>query len=207
MNSWSTSRNLFYWACQPSRCSHNGYYVYADDAPEIKSHPFFSGIVWKRHHLSRPPFVPQVSGWEDTKYFDDSHGAANNVPTANAGKAVANDTQNVGADAANDLTLPPSVKVPPPQLGCKMARAPGGQIAAVPNPPGKVEEKAKEKERPRDKMLRDPKIGEVVLEMRKRDAFLGYTYRRPKPALMAISGGERGRPLLARGQLEGLFGY
>lgn len=39
----------------------------------------------------------------------------------------------------------------------------------------------KEKKRPRDKMLRDPEVGRKVLELRKKGAFLGYTYRRPKP--------------------------
>ncbi|KAL9062258.1 MAG: hypothetical protein Q9157_009083, partial [Trypethelium eluteriae] len=41
--------------------------------------------------------------------------------------------------------------------------------------------KSKEKKRPRDKLLRDPVLGRTVLEVRKRNAFLGYTYRRPKP--------------------------
>jgi len=39
----------------------------------------------------------------------------------------------------------------------------------------------RERKRPRDKMLRDPEIGKKVLELRKKGAFLGYTYRRPKP--------------------------
>lgn len=42
----------------------------------------------------------------------------------------------------------------------------------------------KEKKRPRDKMLRDPEVGKKVLELRKKGAFLGYTYRRPKPAFV-----------------------
>ena len=40
--------------------------------------------------------------------------------------------------------------------------------------------KPKEKKRPRDKLLRDPDVGKQVLELRKKGAFLGYTYRRPK---------------------------
>lgn len=47
------------------------------------------------------------------------------------------------------------------------------------NPDGVVK-KVKEKKRPRDKMLRDPEVGKMVLELRKKGAFLGYTYRRPK---------------------------
>ena len=38
----------------------------------------------------------------------------------------------------------------------------------------------KEKKRARDKLLRDPVVGRRCLELRKRNAFFGYTYRRPK---------------------------
>lgn len=38
----------------------------------------------------------------------------------------------------------------------------------------------KEKKRPRDKMLRDPVVGRKCMELRKRNAFFGYTYRRPR---------------------------
>jgi len=36
----------------------------------------------------------------------------------------------------------------------------------------------KERKRPRDKLLRDLETAPKVLELRKRGAFLGYTYRR-----------------------------
>jgi hypothetical protein len=38
----------------------------------------------------------------------------------------------------------------------------------------------KEKKRPRDRLLRDREIAPKVLELRKKGAFLGYTYRRFK---------------------------
>jgi hypothetical protein len=41
----------------------------------------------------------------------------------------------------------------------------------------------KEKKRPRDKILRDPEVGRQVLEIRKKGAFVGYTYRRPRFAM------------------------
>ena len=44
--------------------------------------------------------------------------------------------------------------------------------------------RAKEKRRPRDKLLRDPVIGKTVMEVRKQNAFSGYTYRRPKPWML-----------------------
>lgn len=51
----------------------------------------------------------------------------------------------------------------------------------------------KEKKRPRDKMLRDPVVGRKVLELRKKGAFFGYTYRRPKSVVLEGSLGGRGR--------------
>jgi hypothetical protein len=41
----------------------------------------------------------------------------------------------------------------------------------------------KDKKRPRDKILRDPEVGRTVLEIRKKGAFIGYTYRRPRFSL------------------------
>ncbi|KAK1072478.1 hypothetical protein LTR74_002514 [Friedmanniomyces endolithicus] len=48
----------------------------------------------------------------------------------------------------------------------------------------------KEKKRARDKLLRDPVVGKKVMEIRKKGAFFGYSYRRPK----------------ALGEMEGLKG-
>ncbi|KAL1310911.1 hypothetical protein AAFC00_001138 [Neodothiora populina] len=52
---------------------------------------------------------------------------------------------------------------------------PDAALAATTN------KKPKEMKRPRDKMLRDPDIAKVVMKLRKKGAFLGYTYRRPTP--------------------------
>ncbi|OQO11649.1 hypothetical protein B0A48_03376 [Cryoendolithus antarcticus] len=46
----------------------------------------------------------------------------------------------------------------------------------------------KEKKRPRDKMLRDPKMGKEVMEIRKQKAFFGYTYRRPQAVQIEVGG-------------------
>jgi len=42
----------------------------------------------------------------------------------------------------------------------------------------------KEKRRPRDKLLRDPIVGRKAMELRKRGAFFGYTYRRPRTPVL-----------------------
>jgi Protein kinase domain len=38
---------------------------------ELKSHPWFTGIDWNGIRKSQAPFVPQLSGPEDTRYFED----------------------------------------------------------------------------------------------------------------------------------------
>lgn len=49
---------------------------------------------------------------------------------------------------------------------------------------GKAQRPKKERKRPRDKLLRDPVLGRKALELRKKGAFLGYTYRRIKPVIL-----------------------
>ena len=44
--------------------------MYSDDADDIKAHPWFRNTDWAQNHNRKPPFVPKVKGWEDTKYFD-----------------------------------------------------------------------------------------------------------------------------------------
>jgi hypothetical protein len=52
----------------------------------------------------------------------------------------------------------------------------------------------KDRKRPRDRLLRDRETKAVVLDLRRKTAFLGYTWRRMRPA-----------PMLSRPGLEGLF--
>ncbi|KAK4498546.1 hypothetical protein PRZ48_011204 [Zasmidium cellare] len=61
----------------------------------------------------------------------------------------------------------------------------------------------KEKKRPRDRMLRDPEVGRRVLELRKKGAFFGYTYRRPKVVELRVE--ERGMRV-RRGVRPGVWG-
>ncbi|KAF2862976.1 kinase-like protein [Piedraia hortae CBS 480.64] len=50
------------------------------------------------------------------------------------------------------------------------------------------------KPRPRDKLLRDPIVGRQVMEIRKKVAFYGYTYRRPK-MVTSLEGGKKKRSI------------
>lgn len=68
----------------------------------------------------------------------------------------------------------------------------------------------KEKKRARDKVLRDPELARTVMEIRKRKAFFGYTWRRPGVVVLegravAVGGGVgRGRTGSRRGDLRAL---
>ncbi|KAK4574228.1 hypothetical protein LTR86_001989 [Recurvomyces mirabilis] len=54
--------------------------------------------------------------------------------------------------------------------------------------PSKMQNRGrKERKRPRDKLLRDPVVGRKVMEIRKKGAFFGYTYRRPRTLEVAAS--------------------
>ena len=48
-----------------------GYFVFPNDAEDIKRHPFFTGVDWERLRNCRPPYMPIVRNCLDTKYFDD----------------------------------------------------------------------------------------------------------------------------------------
>lgn len=37
---------------------------------EIKAHPFFCGIDWKKIRNKKAPFIPEIKNITDTKYFD-----------------------------------------------------------------------------------------------------------------------------------------
>ena len=149
-----------------------GYYVYPDDATDIKAHPFFHGLSWDRLHLSRPPFVPDVKSREDTKYFDE---------------------EDPISDVVNDSSYDASQQ--------KLAAANADHATQVDGPlwqgvdaetnPRKA---GKEKKRPRDRVLRDKVVGRQVLELRKKGAFLGYAYHRPG---FPVGEEERGRQGIA----------
>ena len=160
----------------PSAMDYKGRFVYPDDASDIKSHAFFDCIAWDRHHLTRPPFVPDTDRLDDTRYFDeepisDSSSTASHSRSSRVSEKTLPAVHSVGlykapahgADGHQD-----------DELEAKALRS-----AEVPH---KVEctPQPKTKRRPRDKVLRDRVLGKRALEVRKKGAFIGYTYRRPK---------------------------
>jgi protein-serine/threonine kinase len=162
-----------------------GHMVYPDDAEDIKNHPFFRGIQWSILHMTRPPFVPRVhSGQPITKYFD---------PEAEI-MTASDHLDSSSYDNSVENTNTPTAAVTPALPGQVPASLAPGPIKAD----GKLKRRKKEKKRPRDKLLRDPEVGRTVLEIRKKGAFVGYTYRRPQFTLPELEDKLAERELTAR---------
>ena len=172
----------------PSVQDYQGNYVYPDDATDIKNHRFFKHITWDRLHLTRPPFVPDVSSRDDTKYFDEDE------PISDVDDA-ASISENQSLDHDMHVVAPGTARVT--QVDGAQGQHNAG-IRVNDSNEGKCSPKAKEKKRPRDKVLRDKEVGRKVLDIRKQGAFIGYTYRRRQ--LLELEH-ERGRSRGARRSL------
>ncbi|KAF3899215.1 Serine/threonine-protein kinase cbk1 [Trichophyton interdigitale] len=140
-----------------------GYYVYPDDATDIKDHAFFKNIEWEAIQYSRPPFVPKVRNWEDTRYF--------NVAVMDRNDGTTEEILPDDAEVGNDNAAP----------NTKQNQQNPNAVENTSNV--KKAAKKKGKRKARDKILRDENMGKIALNIRKREAFLGYSYQRPRDVL------------------------
>ena len=162
-----------------------GHIVFPNDAEDIKAHPFFRDIQWSTLHLTRPPFVPRVHGGQPiTKYFDDEAEIMSASDHLDSSSYEVTQEQMNGAtvvEGAKPLGKEESIPTVVPAVRQKNGSSPAyGQICQGFQ---KIKRRKKEKKRPRDKLLRDPEVGRLVLETRKKGAFFAYTYRRPRFSL------------------------
>ncbi|KAJ5619798.1 hypothetical protein N7510_003782 [Penicillium lagena] len=193
----------YVYSTDPRHRSNKRSYVYPNDAGPIKTHSFFRGIPWEEIHRLRPPMVPKVRNWEDTRYFDDWKslvGGLDDPSDTSTAKAAANPAIPVSQEPSSATT---SLEAQASEEEAVEEDTAEQQQPAV-RKMKDDEKKQKEKKRARDVMLRDKEIGKIVLEMRKKSAFLGYTYRRPRAPAVAVSM-ERGRQPLDRGQFADLY--
>ncbi|KAJ5923634.1 hypothetical protein N7454_008879 [Penicillium verhagenii] len=193
----------FLYSMDPRYRSITSYFVYPNDAADIKAHPFFRGIRWNELHMMQPPLIPKVKNWEDTRYFDDWKNIANIDDGSH--KSDSEDPDEDHGENPSSVVEPPRSRtgsVPEEPVPEEVAAAAEAEMIAK-----KVQdaERRREKKRPRDKILRDRQIGKAALEIRKKGAFLGYTYRRPKGPCMALNA-DRGRQTFSRGNLGELYG-
>ncbi|KAI5288610.1 hypothetical protein KEM52_001094 [Ascosphaera acerosa] len=166
---------------------YRGYFVYPDDAEDIKAHPFFRGLRWHELHLRRPPFVPRIKSWEDTKYFDDDEPISD---IADSTLTDGGECQGQGPGPAQPCPLEHHVTT------CRHPCVVAGGPPPDDDKADKKGKKKRERKRPRDIILRDDRVAAAALRARARGAFLGYAYRRPKDIFARLET-DRGRALIA----------
>jgi len=191
-------------------------HVYANGAEEIKAHKFFQGIPWSQLHLMSPPFIPRVREKQSiTKYFEDEKDIVSEESSCyeslkdqidnveDEGKVAATmgshydrykterleqEMRELGLGNGYDFNLQAMKEYYGPAWPAFKAE----RIALLREQRGEAAENPRtkrEKKRPRDKILRDPLVKKKVMEIRKKQAFFGYTYRRPKPLVLDVSNG------------------
>ena len=187
-----------------------GRHVYSNDAEDIKRHVFFSGLAWRQLQHVSPPFVPKVPSAESCKYFESEMEiiGSDSSPEGSALLPVEQKGDELQATFVHNTQRPLSLRPSPgpveandgmcgengfrDDLGPQVNRVHGPHSAkhlsaesrnnnanAAYGAEKDVDNK-KAKKRPRDKLLRDPKTARAVMDERKKSAFLGYSYQRPK---------------------------
>ena len=104
--------------------SYDGRFVYSDDAEDIKKHPFFRNIRWESMREKRPPFVPRVKSWEDTKYFDDEQ-TISDIDSASSDVEDSEhiqDAETVVASPNNDDKIPGASSSEGTKIGSKASQ-------------------------------------------------------------------------------------
>ncbi|KAM5383620.1 hypothetical protein ACJZ2D_001857 [Fusarium nematophilum] len=169
--------------------AYSGRYVFSDDAEDIRAHRWFKNMPWDRLQAMTPPFIPHLQSDSDAHYFDESE------PLDDWSESVPSDAF-INFDAVKDV-----MKTWAPHLRDK-----GLELIKIPfdaaklrdiyrdvdasndlNPTEKTILKkfvrfyGKERKRPRDMLLRDKDTKRTVMEIRKKTAFIGYTWRRMRP--------------------------
>lgn len=206
-------------------------FVHPDDANDVKAHKFFRGVPWDRLHLMQPPFIPNVTGWEDTRYFEEdvpisdvedspstcsycNHSSKSSLKS-NHETSSASPKKDDNIEESHDKIYEIEADIEEIEDNIEAAHEKIGQTHdnieeskdtkwnanEVPSPvdeqPQPQSTKPQQQEvvkeahtmkskltrarkRARDKLLRDKDVGKQVMEIRKKSAFLGYTWRRSR---------------------------
>jgi hypothetical protein len=161
-------------------------YVFPDDAEDIKSHRWFKNVPWDQLHTMTPPFIPQLHGPDDTRYFEEagsiddmSDSESTGVPSPEKVRSVLQDFRPGFQDLAYQLVAEPYDTVKLRGLERRIQSAP--RTTSLEKDLLKHFLRLyghKERKRPRDRILRDETTKAVAMDVRKRTAFMGYTWRR-----------------------------
>lgn len=177
---------------QPSHSHQNqdftGRYVYPNDAEDIKAHKWFRDVQWDRLHTMTPPFVPNIKSMDDTHYFDEEDPISDFSESTSGPAPTVGEIDEALRPFSQEIQLLAKKFIERPHDSVKLKKV-ERDIDAFPMCEDQKEYLKgfvkhygrKEKKRPRDRLLRDKDIAPTVLELRKKGAFLGYTYRRYRP--------------------------
>lgn len=130
--------------------------------------------------LRRPPYVPEERCWEDITFRNGANAAFNGTITTQEQQQL------------NKVPLPP---MPDPWTPEYQNMIEQNAFENRIDDHVSKKRKHKEKKRARDKILRDAIAGPTALDVRTKGAFVGYTWRRPKPVRDVLEI-ERGRSLV-----------
>jgi hypothetical protein len=175
-----------------------GRFVFPNDAETVKRHPFFQNINWDKLHECVPPWIPKTDSEIDARYFDegveisdfppelstDTNVLALNTNGQHHGDPLITEimpsAEKMAEWYANDIVSPSEeiylVQMPQDEesLGAhEMAKMEADR--KVKKGIARVKEK-----RARDVILRDDVMGAEAMKARKKGAFWGYTYKRPR---------------------------
>ncbi|KAG4420171.1 hypothetical protein IFR04_006734 [Cadophora malorum] len=165
-----------------------GRHVFPNDAEEIKAHKWFRDIQWDRLHMMVPPFVPNIKSVDDTHYFDEEDPISDFSESISGPPPTPDEISDALRPFNREIQVLAKSFVERPHDSVKLRKVEREIDAFAMCDEQKEYLKAfvkhygrKEKKRPRDRLLRDKDTAPKVLELRKRGAFLGYTYRRFRP--------------------------
>jgi len=170
-----------------------GRYVYPNDAEDIKAHKWFRDIQWDKLHLMVPPFVPNIKSTDDTHYFDEEEPISDFSESVSGPPPATDEISDALKTFNREIQVIAKSFVERPYDSVRLRKVEREIDVFVMSEEQKEYLKAfvkhygrKEKKRPRDRLLRDKDIAPKVLELRKKGAFLGYTYRRFNPTYNSV---------------------
>lgn len=168
--------------------------MFPDDAEDIKSHRWFRDVAWDRVQNIAPPFTPQLTSQDDTQYFNESEPLeefSNTCPsvyaTPEAIEKVLRGFSPVMQGMAEHLVAEPydpsmlrrmDIEIDTSDLLSASEKLALKQFVRSYG--------RKVRKRPRDRLLRDKKLRDIVMDVRKTSTFAGYTWRRMRPGAYTL---------------------
>jgi protein-serine/threonine kinase len=143
--------------------------------------------------MTVPPFVPNIKSTDDTHYFDEEDPISDFSESTSGPPATAEEISDALKPFSHDIQIFSKCFIERPYDSVRLRKV-EREIDGFPIG-GEQKEYLKafvkhygrrEKKRPRDRLLRDKDTAPKVLELRKKGAFLGYTYQRFRPRRESI---------------------